>query len=399
MEENKSNGSNYKSDSANESVTHSAHDETNSFPEKMRLAGNIELTFKFQYVVNEIGGWIIGSDKHFCGQIVALTESEFKNYRKYVSIVSYGELMKGITNDLQQLDTFEKKIEYMNKVKAKYEFDKAYPTGDNTFIDYINERLEKYYELLDSQINRKASVTPQSEKSENKTNTIWDKIITGFTGNFAYAGYSYLKRDFDELMTFCNQISGVKEQFLYLENFNKNYLNTPIEYQHLIADQIFIEKVEREIKYREKVIEFGNNNKIDNAEKNITQKKYRLIWLGTIEQLQNLLNVWIGNDLIQCNQDSIENYIANFEDINENPLTNCEAKPIIWCAYQNELTFCLTELCKNDIKLMNDAEIWKKASSIFRNKLNKPFKSLAVSSQSIPKTSQKLTRLISKIKS
>jgi hypothetical protein len=134
-----------------ESVTLSANDEKDIFPERVRFVGtNIEMIFKSQYVVNEIGGWIIGSDKHFCGQIVALTKSEYIDYRKYVSIVPYGELMKKITDNLHKSDTLKQKIDYLNSIKSKYEFDKAYPTGDNTFIDRVNELLEKYYKLQNS---------------------------------------------------------------------------------------------------------------------------------------------------------------------------------------------------------------------------------------------------------
>jgi len=153
--------------------------------------------------------------------------------------------------------------------------------------------------------------------------------------------------------------------------------------------KLFNRSIKVEIKYLKK--------KFKAKGARLSKKTNRLVWLGSEQQLINLLTLLYENDYIH-NLEQIEAFMANFEDVNHKPFSDKDNQAIIWYSKQNELTFLLLELTKHDINLLDEIELWKKTKSIFVNKDGKPFISLAVSSQKTPKNSHLLTKIINKVK-
>lgn len=404
-------------------------------PEKVRIDGtNIILTFKGPYVVNEIGGWIIDNNKHEVGQVVHLTKNEYEEYRKHVSIIPQGELMKGITKELHRLDTLDDKIDYLNKVKAKYEFDKGYPTGNNNFIDWVNEKLEKYYKL-----KGKRTIANKSELSVIDRDDFL-RVIDRYVSSFEMVKKSVKNLEInDQILIYERLLLDLKE-----EN----------EYPYLKYVEGIEDKINAEINYLEKTKTFENERKMSDFKISGDWELYNnhnfdivkiaehfekikdpqlgvlyLNWLSleaddrfkermtkqTKEEKKTKgykeglfthesIKRFVKDKLKICTNDKGKNEKGEKQNKTklEYPMKNRKIK---WDGSETQIVYLIEELIKNRfLPKETDREKYKIISEHFVNKDNKDFKTkqLGVTFQNLtgkrPTRSEKIDEIITKLK-
>ena len=127
-------------------------------------------------------------------------------------------------------------------------------------------------------------------------------------------------------------------------------------------------------------------------------KKTRIVWLASKEELEKLINEWIKNDFIK--DSSIEKVICNFCNVNGELFTSIPKQKIRWCKKITELVVFISEMVNSKYKIIAGEEIWVKVCKCFEKKdgngLNPD--SLAVSYQKAnPKSKELILKIIKTI--
>ncbi|RPI18493.1 MAG: hypothetical protein EHM58_05410 [Ignavibacteriae bacterium] len=135
------------------------------------LKDNIIITYYHQFVVTEFNGWYYEGKLYKAGEVINLTKKDFEILSKDISLIPIGKLRNDITNDLNTFDTIQDKKLYIEKVKAKFEFEEPYENkvepwenANNEFINWIIEIENNYNKILSLKSIIKKPIIPNIEK-------------------------------------------------------------------------------------------------------------------------------------------------------------------------------------------------------------------------------------------
>ncbi|MBK7380312.1 MAG: hypothetical protein IPJ03_15215 [Ignavibacteriales bacterium] len=132
----------------------------------------------------------------------------------------------------------------------------------------------------------------------------------------------------------------------------------------------------------------------------VENKKDRIVWLTSKEELEKLTITWGENQFIE--EKDIEKVISNFCDKNGELFTTVRKEKIRWCKKITELVVFIGEMVNSKYKFIGSDEIWVKVCKCFmnqdRSELNPD--SLAVTYQKAkPKSKELILKIIKTISS
>lgn len=127
-------------------------------------------------------------------------------------------------------------------------------------------------------------------------------------------------------------------------------------------------------------------------------KKDRIVWLVSKEQLEKLIIEWQKNQFIE--EKNTEKVISNFCDTTGELFTTVTKEKIQWCKDITELVLFIGEMVNSKFKLIAGDEFWVKVCKCFFNKDGNELKpeSLAVTYQKAkPKSKEKILKIVKTI--
>ncbi len=127
-------------------------------------------------------------------------------------------------------------------------------------------------------------------------------------------------------------------------------------------------------------------------------KKDKIVWLVSKEQLEKLIIEWQKNQFIE--EKNVEKVISNFCDINGELFSTTQKDKIRWCKKITELVAFIGEMVNSKFKFIAGDEIWVKVCKCFINNDGSELNhySLAVAYQNAkPKSKGSILKIIKTI--